>query len=148
MTIAVMARDNGAPETGMEYNNTKIGDGGFILKFPDGTVSNAEWKAKNFFHGPIDGDTENPKTIHTPIPENWHAVDFDDSSWNQAVTYSEDTVGPKQPYYENDFEGAQFIWSEDIRLDNTVIFRIHIESPPNGGPIPEDWPRGKIIPSP
>ena len=40
MTIAVMAKDNADPKTGMEYANTNIGDGGFILKFGDGTVTN------------------------------------------------------------------------------------------------------------
>ena len=31
MTIAVMAKDNADPKTGMEYANTNIGDAGFIL---------------------------------------------------------------------------------------------------------------------
>ena len=43
MTIAVMAKDNADPKTGMEYANTNIGDGGFILKFGDGTVTDASW---------------------------------------------------------------------------------------------------------
>ncbi len=51
MTIAVMAKDNADPKTGMEYANTNIGDGGFVLKFGDGTVTNATWKAKNFRGG-------------------------------------------------------------------------------------------------
>ena len=38
MTIAVMAKDNADPRTGMEYGN-HIGDGDFILKFADGTVT-------------------------------------------------------------------------------------------------------------
>ena len=41
MTIAVMAKDNADLKTGMEYANTNIGDGGFILKFGDGTATNA-----------------------------------------------------------------------------------------------------------
>src|SRR5436190_19581232 len=40
MTIAVMAKDNSDPKTGMEYANTNIGDAGRILKFGDGTVNN------------------------------------------------------------------------------------------------------------
>ncbi len=36
MTIAVMAKDNADPQTGMEYANTNIGDAGFILKFATG----------------------------------------------------------------------------------------------------------------
>ena len=36
MTIAVMAKDNADGKTGMEYNNTQLGDGGFILKLKTG----------------------------------------------------------------------------------------------------------------
>jgi hypothetical protein len=132
MTIAVMAKDNADAKTGMEYANTNIGDAGFILKFGDGTVSNSSWKAKSFFHGPIDRDTKNPQVRTEPIPENWFAVDFDDDSWKNAREYTEQEADPKQPYFENDFEGASFIWSDDIALDNTVIFRHRVDSPPDG----------------
>jgi hypothetical protein len=128
MTIAVMAKDNADPKTGMEYG-TSIGDGGFILKFGDGTVTSATWKAKSFFRGPLGGDTANPKVEHTPIPENWWAVDFDDSKWANATEYSEERINPKQPYFEADFKGAKFVWTEDLDLDNTVIFRTKIEKP-------------------
>jgi hypothetical protein len=126
MTIAVLAKDNADPKTGMEYG-TSIGDGGFCLKFADGTVTNASWKAKNFFHGPINGDTTNPQVKQEPLPENWWAVDFDDSTWKNAKEYTIEEVDPKQPYFENDFEGAKFIWTDDIALDNTVIFRTKVE---------------------
>ena len=128
MTIAVLAKDNADPKTGMEYG-TSIGDAGFCLKFADGTVTNASWKAKNFFHGPVNGDTANPKVIQEPLPANWWAVDFDDSTWKNAKEYSVEEVDPKQPYFENDFEGAKFIWTEDLALDNTIIFRTKIEKP-------------------
>lgn len=144
MTIAVMAKDNADKDTGLEYDNTNLGDGGFILKFGDGTVTNASWKAKSFFHGPIDGDLKNPKTRHDPIPANWSEPDFDDSGWDNAVEHSEEAVGPKEPFYAHDFAGAKWIWTEDLALDNTVIFRTTIASPPNGSPIPRAWPRGKI----
>ncbi len=134
MSIAVMAKDNADPNTGMEYANTNIGDAGFILKFSDGTITDVSWKAQVFSKGPIDRDTKNPKAIHTPIPENWFAVDFDDSGWKQAKEYTEEQVSPKQPYFEHDFQGAKFIWSDDIELDNTVIFRKTITSPPDGKP--------------
>ncbi len=128
MTIAVLAKDNADPKTGMEYG-TSIGDGGFCLKFADGTVTNATWKAKNFFHGPVKGDTANPKVIQEPLPANWWAIDFDDSTWKQAKEYTVEEVDPKQPYFENDFEGAKFIWTDDIALDNTVIFRTKVAKP-------------------
>lgn len=128
MTIAVMVKDNADPKTGLEYGN-HIGDGGFIIKFGDGTVSNATWKAKSFFHGPINGDVRNPQVRHTPIPENWFAVDFDDTAWERATEFTEERVNPKQPYYETDFKGAKFIWTSDLDLDNTIIFRTRIDKP-------------------
>src|SRR3954471_10298905 len=70
MTIAVMAKDNADPKTGMEYANTNIGDAGFILKFGDGTVSSAKWKAKKFSWGPVDRDTKHPRVENLPVPEN------------------------------------------------------------------------------
>ncbi|WP_395744473.1 hypothetical protein [Prosthecobacter sp.] len=128
MTIAVLAKDNADPKTGMEYG-TSIGDGGFILKFADGTVTNASWKAKCFFHGPVNGDTANPKVVQEPLPQDWWAVSFDDSSWKNAREYSVEEVDPKQPYFEHDFEGAKFIWTDDLALDNTIIFRTRVERP-------------------
>lgn len=132
MTIAVMAKDNFDPKTGMEYANTNIGDAGFILKFGDGTVSDGTWKAKKISWGPIDRDTKNPQVESVPVPENWYATDFDDSSWNKAKEYTEEQVGPKQSYFDSDFNGAKFIWSEDIALDNIVLFRHIVKSPPDG----------------
>ncbi|MBE2281986.1 MAG: YHYH protein [Prosthecobacter sp.] len=126
MTIAVLAKDNADPKTGMEYG-TSIGDAGLCIKFADGTVTNASWKAKNFFHGPVNSDTANPKVIQEPLPANWWAIDFDDSTWKNAKEYTVEEVDPKQPYFDNDFEGAKFIWTDDIALDNTVIFRTKVE---------------------
>ena len=128
MTIAVMAKDNADPKTGLEYGD-HIGDGGFILKFSDGTVTNASWKAKSFFRGPLGGDVKNPKVDYTPIPERWFAVNFDDSAWPKATEYTEERVNPKEPFYQTDFKGAKWIWTSDLDLDNTVIFRTRIEKP-------------------
>lgn len=128
MTIAVMAKDNADPKTGLEYGD-HIGDGGFILKFGDGTVTNAQWKAKCFFTGPLNSDVRNPKVAHTPIPEKWWAVDFDDSQWENATEYTEERVNPKESYYQADFQGAKFIWTKDLDLDNTIIFRHRVEKP-------------------
>jgi len=128
MTIAVMAKDNADPKTGLEYGD-HIGDGGFILKFSDGTITSASWKAKCFFRGPLKHDAAHPTVEHTPIPENWFAVDFDDRSWAQATEFTEERVNPKESFYAADFKGAKWIWSDDLDLDNTVIFRTRIEKP-------------------
>lgn len=132
MTIAVIAKDNFDPESGMEYANTNIGDAGFILKFGDGTVTSGEWKAKKISWGPINSDTKNPRVESIPLPENWYATDFNDTDWPKAKVYKEAEVEPKQPFFENDFKGAQFIWSDDIALDNVVLFRHVVNAPPDG----------------
>lgn len=129
MTIAVMAKDNADPQTGLEYG-TQIGDAGFILKLADGTVTNASWKAKSFFTGPLNRNIANPQVLRTPIPANWFAPDFDDSLWPHATEYSNTRVGPDGDYSSYDFSGASFIWSEDLDLDNTVIFRTTVAKPP------------------
>lgn len=128
MTIAVIAKDNADVKTGLEYGD-HIGDGGFTVKFSDGTVSNASWKAKSFFKGPLERDLKHPRVEHTPIPDHWWAVDFDDHAWAAATEFTEERVNPKQPYFEADFKGAKFIWSDDLDVDNTVIFRTRIEKP-------------------
>lgn len=153
MTIAVMAKDNCDPKTGMEYANTNIGDGGFILKFSDGTVTGGDWKAKKISWGPIDRDTQSPRIGSAAVPNNWYAVDFDDSGWTNAKEFSEEDVGPKQSYFDSDFKGAKFIWSEDIALDNVVLFRYVVKAPPDGkqridfrnlnNVVPENPPRGQ-----
>ena len=128
MTIAVIAKDNADPKTGCEYGRS-IGDAGLILKFADGTVTDASWKAKCFFHGPIDRDTANPKVRSEELPERWYAADFDDSKWENAVEYTEERIQPKEPYYQHDFKGAKWIWTGDLDLDNTVVLRKKLEKP-------------------
>jgi len=128
MTIAILAKDNADPKTGLEYGD-HIGDAGFILKFADGTVTNAKWKAKVFFKGPLDRDVKNPRVMNLPLPANWFAVDFDDSKWDYATEYTEERVRPDGNYVASDFSGAKFIWTSDLDLDNTVIFRYTVEKP-------------------
>ena len=146
MTIAVLARDNADPRTGMEYANTNIGDGGFILKFGDGTVTDATWKAMCFSHGPVGGDTTSPRVRSTPLPADWFAADFDDSGWRRAREYSEQEIDPKQPYYDADFAGAKFIWTDDVKLDNTVAFRHVVPRPPDGIERPDFGNLNDVVP--
>ena len=67
--------------------------------------------------------------MQEPLPATWWFVDFDDSTWKTAKEYTAEEVDPKQPWFENDFEGAKFIWTDDLALDNTIIFRTKIEKP-------------------
>ncbi len=128
MTIAVMAKDNADPKTGLEYGN-RIGDAGFIIKFADGTFSNATWKAKCFSKGPLNRNTAHPHVEESAIPGDWFAVGFDDSIWAHATEYPDERIRPDGNFNASDFTGAKFIWSDDLDLDNTVIFRTRVEKP-------------------
>ncbi|WP_068545680.1 hypothetical protein [Thalassotalea crassostreae] len=132
MTIAVMAMDNADPVTGLEYGNTSIGDGGFILKLGDGTVTNSRWKVKKISWGPIDRDIKKPRTKHMTVPEKWFTSNFDDRGWVQATEFTQQHVRPKAPFFDYDFKGASFIWSDDLELDNIVLFRRKITKAPDG----------------
>lgn len=139
MTIAVLAKDNADPATGCEYGR-QIGDGGFILKFSDGTVTSTAWKARCFHHGPIDRNVDAPKVRNEPIPDNWFAIDFDDSTWMHATEYTQDRIQPKEPFFQHDFKDARWIWTGDLDLDNTVILRHRVDRP--------DWkPRWTTTPN-
>jgi hypothetical protein len=146
MTIAVMGIDNADSLTGMEYANTNIGDGGFILKFGDGTVTSSNWKVKVISSGPLNGDSSNPRVVNNSLPEDWYTVDFVDRDWGNAREFSEEEVGPKEPFFEHDFEGAKFIWSDDIRLDNIVLFRTVVPSPPDGRERPDFRGLNDVVP--
>ena len=129
LTIAVLAKDNAEPATGLEYGN-RIGDAGFILRLGDGTVTNSRWKAKAFHRGPLNRDTVNPRVERIPLPAGWHEPGFDDSAWANAREYPAEQVRPDGDYVAEDFTGARFIWSEDLELDNTVILRTVVPAPP------------------
>jgi len=94
-------------------------------------VTNATWKAKNFFKGPLNSDVRSPRVERTPLPANWYDVDFDDSSWGYATEYTAERVGPDGDYAAADFTNAKFIWTDDLNLDNTVIFRTTVQKPAN-----------------
>lgn len=147
MTLAVMAKDNADPQTGMEYVNTQIGDGGFILKLGDGTVTDATWKSLCISRGPVGGDTQHPRVASIEPPENWFGVDFDDTAWTPAREYSVEQVDPKQPYFDHDFAGARFLWTEDLELDNTVLFRKVVEAPPDGKARPDFSNLNNVVPA-
>ncbi len=65
------------------------------------------------------------------MPDGWNQPDFDDSAWGNATVFSAEQVRPQQPYRDYDFEGAEFIWTEDLELDNTILFRYRVEAPPS-----------------
>jgi hypothetical protein len=124
-TIAVLAQDwEDKLGLGMELfqgNNWHSGDGGFVAKFSDGTITNSTWRAQSFYIAPLQHpddvveygnihDTshlggrihplaklptcrEHCFAIHYPIPDGWMQPKFDDSKWPQAFEYLDQEVG-------------------------------------------------------
>jgi len=143
---------------GSENNRGKDfhpGDGGFIASFSDGTVTNNKWKAQTFYTAPISylsclseiGEKRISSNcnidsvddgaafygIHWEIPANSFDVNFNDSQWPNATTYTEEVIGVNnKKAYMNFIEkfsgaGAEFIWSTNVVLDNEVIVRYTVE---------------------
>ncbi|MEE1672699.1 hypothetical protein SNR37_002109 [Agarivorans aestuarii] len=143
---------------GSENNRGKDfhpGDGGFIASFSDGTVTNADWLAQNYYTSPIydlnclhevagkrlsdsctTQGTDNGQdayAVHWETPGNWMAQAFDASAWPQASIYSEAEIGVNnKKAYMNFIDkfsgaGASFIWSTNVVLDNQVLLRYEVK---------------------
>ena len=82
-------------------------------------------------------NTQHPRVESIPTPKDWHTVGFDDSQWANAKEFTEEQVRPKTPFFKHDFKGAKFIWSDNIKLDNIVLFRTVVKSPPDGKERPD-----------
>lgn len=122
------------------------GDGGFVAKFSDGTVTNANWKAQTFYIAPLSNincvkengtirnsngcntypTSENASyALHWIIPSDWYAAAYDFNAWPSANIFTSMQVAPKVSFtnFSSQFSGAQFIWSSNLILDNLVLFR-------------------------
>lgn len=127
-------------------NSFYPGDGGFIAKFSDGTVTNANWKAQTFYIAPLsnvncvnetgtnrnsNGCSTYPSSantsyaLHWAIPSDWYATTYDFKTWPSANIYTAAQVGPKVSFtnFTTQFSDAQFIWSSNLILDNLVLLR-------------------------
>ena len=136
-------------------NPYHAGDGGFIAKFSDGTVTDASWKAQSYYIAPIEDLTKvveladgtrsssaastSPScngtcyAIHYAVPTNWNATTYSDAGWPNATTYTDATVGVTAVTGYTSFptlwSGAQFIWSSNLILDNEVLVRRIVSAP-------------------
>jgi hypothetical protein len=64
ITYAVKAVDwETHPGVGMEYPQYNVGDGGFIARFSDGTVTGPDWKVETFYIAPL-ADPSCVKTVN------------------------------------------------------------------------------------
>jgi len=128
------------------------GDGGFIARFSDGTVTDSSWRAQAFYiaplaspddvveegnvhqtaklgrvhpHAPKPGCEGRCYAVHYPIPVDWQAAGFDDSNWPRAHEFTDAEVGVPNAYalFRELFQGARWIWSFNLVLDNLVLAR-------------------------
>lgn len=128
------------------------GDGGFIARFSDGTVTHAGWKAQTFYIAPVqnlndvaelpDGTRSTSGSSLTPTcnsacygvhydePAGWTSENFDDSGWPAARLYTAAQV-TNQPAYTNfaatAWSGASFIWTSGLVSDNVVLTRFTVQ---------------------
>jgi hypothetical protein len=139
-------------------NKYHPGDAGIVATFSDGTATNESWKAQSFYIAPLTNKTDlvveekngiithsTPKpsvkptcntdcyAAHFAVPDNWFAVNFDDSTWPTATTYSTKTVGVdnKREYtnFSSEFSKGKFVWTNNLILDNEIILRHTVQKP-------------------
>jgi hypothetical protein len=65
--------------------------------------------------------------VHYPIPANWQSQRFNDSYWTRAWEFTPQEIGvtnlPAYTRYPELFDGARWIWTRNLVLDNVVIAR-------------------------
>ena len=80
-----------------------------------------------------DGDYSDCFAVHFATDPQWNTQGFDDSSWQDATTYeASDVTGQAAfvDYAERYYQGATFIWSSNLDLDNRVLCRVTINEAP------------------
>jgi phosphatidylethanolamine-binding protein (PEBP) family uncharacterized protein len=145
LAIGIIAKDYVENASGLEYigkPNQQIGDGGIALQIFE-TVSkkiiaktDSSWRSLVIDKAPLNQEcvsSNNPlsdcqsRTI--AIPKKWTEPSFNDSKWKKANIFSESEIGVKEGYFNIQWAaGTQLIWSEDLRIDNTILFRKVISS--------------------
>lgn len=156
MTIAIQAIDwEQSLGVGVELKNgaPNVGDGGIAARFVDEkgrvTVTSSDWRCRPYYVAPVDDPTcvkadrdsascpapacaaSDPSTchgVHWEVPPNWASPAYDDSAWPKASTYAAAAIGPKTAYTANAslFDGADFVWSKNLLLDDLVLCRATI----------------------
>ena len=65
--------------------------------------------------------------MHYPIAKGWETANFDDKAWPRAFEFTDTEVGvngiPGYTRYRELYDGARWIWSRNLVLDNVVIAR-------------------------
>ena len=149
VVLNFVVKDFKQDDSGLEYIGTKrqqLGDGGFIAQFKDATTgkllaaTNSQWKCMVLHHGPIDeacASQSNPIAGEgdcgfesTDEPADWKSASFSTDDWQSAKEFSANEVRPKDGYDRIAWDSnAKLIWSDDLKKDNTILFRVTINQP-------------------
>lgn len=149
IVLNFVLKDFKEDDSGLEYigtNRQQLGDGGFIAQFTDLktgrllTATDANWRCLVLHHGPVDEACASEATPvagqgpcafnTTQEPSDWKTETFSTDQWPLAREYSEGEVQPKDGYDRIDWDkNAKLIWSDHLKKDNTVLFRVVIEKP-------------------
>ena len=146
MQLNFIAKDFKENDTGLEYigaRNQQMGDGGLIAQFINSADSqliaatDSSWKCLVIHEAPLNKSCEassSPIAGEAPCdfrssaePAGWKSLDFDDSTWANAIEHSTSAVRPKGGYDVIDWqEQASLVWSEDLETHNTLLCRVTI----------------------
>jgi hypothetical protein len=124
------------------------GDGGFLARFSDGTVTDASWKAQSFYIAPLqspdevveegnihatptlkrtypeapDGAAcgENCYAVHYQQPKDWSAKKFDDSNWPSAFEFTLAQMGAERLKAYTNFREA--FGDAKVIWSNNLVF--------------------------
>lgn len=146
LTLAFVLKDYKENDTGLEYigkPNQQMGDGGFVFQLREKdsgklvSVSSSSFRCLVVHRAPLDPScAKDPdpsatcRSAITPEPSGFASASFDDSSWPRATEYAAAAVGPKEGYFDVQWDtSAKLIWSEDLVVDNTVLCRTKVERP-------------------
>ena len=140
LTIAMVTKDFKETDSGLEYIGTdrqQMGDGGVIAQITDTNTgeivatTTADWRALVIHRAPLNQECASSADPNTDCqfeslaePAGWADPAFDDSAWATAVVYTAEEVGAKDGYDEIDWSAdASLIWSDDLKVDNTILWR-------------------------
>jgi phosphatidylethanolamine-binding protein (PEBP) family uncharacterized protein len=138
--VGVVARDYIENDSGLEYigkSNQQIGDAGFIMQIREVktgkivSTSSSKWRSLVIQRAPLNiacVSSKNPvsdcKSMKSTVPSGWTLKTFKDSAWKSSTEFSKEDVGVKDGFFDFTWNSAaQLIWSSDLKLDNTVLFR-------------------------
>ena len=146
-TVGILAKDYTENSSGLEYigqQNQQIGDAGVVLQIRDlasgkiVSTTDKSWKTLLINKPPLNAEcvtSKNPiqdcKFANTAIPAKWATNTFKDSKWKNAIEFTEKEVGVKDGYFDIDWSSSsKLIWTSDLKLDNSILVRKTVASPP------------------